>query len=189
MKRLWVAGAIVLMLSMLAQTQAATALSQWAPLNASRLSAFGENYTEREVHRSLQELPGFSTFDYLAYAVHGGTVVLYGKVMNPDLRTTACAVASAALGVTGVVNKIALLPNSPSDSRIRLAVLGAIYSSPSLLRYALVGGGGAIHIVVENGRVTLEGEIAALSDARRIVERVAMVPGVVSISNHLVIVN
>ena len=159
------------------------------PLNASRLSTFGENDMEREIHRSLQALPDFGVFDYLAYTVNGSTVVLYGKVMNPDLRTTACALAGAALGVAGVVNKITLLPNSPSDNRIRLAVLGAIYGDPALQRYALAVTGGAIHILVESGRVTLEGEVETLSDARRVVERVERVQGVVSISNHLVIDN
>ena len=187
-KSSWFVGAIFA-LSASTTCQAAAALSQWAPLNASRLSMFGENFTEREIHRSLQGLPDFGVFDYLAYTVDGGTVVLYGKVMNPDLRATAAAVASTALGVASVINKIRVLQDSPTDNHIRLAVLGAIYSDASLQRYAFTGNGGTIHILVECGRVTLEGEVAALSDSRRIMERVGTVQGVVSISNHLNIVN
>jgi hypothetical protein len=171
------------------QCQAATELSQWAPLNASRLSTFGENPIEGEVHRSLQRLPYFGVFDYLAYTVEGSTVLLYGKVMDPNLRDSAAAVAATAQGVTCVIDKIELLQNSPSDNRIRLDVFGAIYSDPLLLRYAFAGTGGAIHIVVERGRVTLEGEVASVSDARRIAERVDKVSGVASISNHLVMGN
>ena len=87
---------------------------------------------------------------------------------------------------TRVINHIALLPDSPSDNRIRFAVFGAIYSDPLLGWYAFAGSGGAIHIVVERGNVTLEGEVVLASDTRRIVELVGKVPGVLSISSHLV---
>jgi hypothetical protein len=180
---------ITLILLQSTQSRAAALLSQWTPLNASRLSTFGENYTESEIHRSLQALPGFSAFDYLAFRVDGNTVSLYGKVFNSALRTSAASVAAAAQGVSHVINHITLLQDSPSENHIRLAVLGAIYSDPRLAHYASIGSGGAIHIVVEGSTVTLEGEVALVSDARRVVERVGAVPHVLKIANHLAIGN
>jgi hypothetical protein len=190
MKRLGVLFAeITLMIFAATRGQAAGLLSQWAPLNASRLSTFGENYTESEIHRNLQALPDFSAFDYLAFTVDGNTVLLYGKVLNSALRRSAASVAATAQGVSHVINHITLLQDSPSENHIRLAVLGAIYSDPRLARYASIGSGGAIHIVVEGGTVTLEGEVALVSDARRVVERVGAVPHVLKIANHLAIGN
>jgi hypothetical protein len=109
--------------------------------------------------------------------------------MNPDLRASACTAAGGVVGVKAVVNKITTLPNSPADNRIRVHLLSAIYSDARLLRYAASGPGGAIHILVDHGRVTLEGEVAVLSDARRVVERAGSVQGVVSISDRLSVVN
>jgi hypothetical protein len=169
-----------------ASAQSKRSLSQYIPLNASRVSTFGENSAESEVHRSLQRLPYFGVFDHLAYTVEGSTVLLYGKVLNPILKDDAAAIAATAQGVTSVINHIKLLSDAPSDNQIRFAVFGAIYSDPMLGRYAFAGSGGAIHIVVEGGRVTLEGEVALASDARRIVKQVGTVPRVLSISSHLV---
>jgi osmotically-inducible protein OsmY len=118
--------------------------------------------------------------------LEGSTVLLYGKVLNPILKDDAAAIAATAQGVTSVINHIKLLSDAPSDNQIRFAVFGAIYSDPMLGRYAFAGSGGAIHIVVEGGRVTLEGEFALASDARRIVKQVGTVPRVLSILSHLV---
>jgi hyperosmotically inducible protein len=187
MKRSSLVGA-ALVLVVCVSAESHRSLSQYAPLNASRVSTFGENRTEREVQRSLQNLPDFGVFDHLAYTVNGNTVLLYGKVLKPDLKDAAAAAAATAQGVARVINHITLLPDSPSDNRIRIAVFGAIYGDPLLGRYAFAGSG-AIHIVVEGGRVTLEGEVALASEARRIVERVERVSHVSSISNHLAVGN
>ena len=93
MKRLSVLLAeIILILCVSTRSQAAAMLSQWAPLSASRLSTFGENCTESEIHRGLQALHYFGAFDYLAYTVEDSTVLRYGKVLNPDLNGSAATV-------------------------------------------------------------------------------------------------
>jgi hyperosmotically inducible protein len=52
-----------------------------------------------------------------------------------------------------------VLPLSNFDDRLRLQVARAIYGSPTLSRYGM-GALPSIHIIVDNGHVTLEGVVA-----------------------------
>src|ERR1039457_7056658 len=61
-------------------------------------------------------------------------------------------------GVASITNEIAVLPLSSQDDRLRLQVARAIYRDPALSRYAM-GALPAIHIIVDNGKVTLTGEV------------------------------
>jgi hyperosmotically inducible protein len=165
-------------------------LSQYAPLDVSSVSTFGENAIEGQVHRELLRLAYFGVFDHLTFTVKGNTVILHGQAFHPSLLEDATEAAWGCIGVNDVVNLITLLPDSPADNRIRLAVFTAIYSQPSLSIYSNVGGGGAIHIVVQSGHVSLEGQVGSNADARRAVLRASGVTGVVSITSHLnVVVN
>lgn len=163
------------------------ALSQYAPLSVSSLPSFGENEIESAVRRQLLALPLFGVFDHLAFTVNGGTVVLRGQVLHPILKEDAATVVAALPGVWQVVNMVTLLQDSPADNAVRLAVFSAIYSHPSMSIYATVGGGGAIHVVVQGGRVSLEGQVGSKMDARRAVELASAQPGVVAITSHLTI--
>jgi len=59
-------------------------------------------------------------------------------------------------GLTVVTNNLEVLPLSSMDNQLRRQVARAIYSDPTLSRYAL-GAVQAIHVIVDNGHVTLEG--------------------------------
>jgi hyperosmotically inducible periplasmic protein len=162
-------------------------LSEYAPLNVSIVSTFGENAMESEVHRDLLNLAFFGVFDHLEFAVHGATVILQGQVFNPDLKYDAAEVAANIPGVEHVVNLITFLPDSPADNRVRIAVFKAIYGHSSMSIYQTVGAGGAIHVVVQSGRVVLEGQVSSKEDARKAAAWAGAVPGVVSVTNHLTI--
>jgi hyperosmotically inducible protein len=161
-------------------------LSQYAPIDVSSLSTFGENLIESAVHGELLKLPYFGVFDHLAFTVDGaGTVTLRGQVLSPRLRDDAAFIASNIDGVWSVVNLITILPVDPADNRVRIAVFSAIYGRRSMSIYATLGGGGAIHIVVRGGRVSLEGQVGSNADARRAAEFAATQPGVISVTSHL----
>jgi hyperosmotically inducible periplasmic protein len=160
-------------------------LSQYAPLSVSNLSTFGENLVESAIHRELLKLPFFGVFDHLAFSVKGNTVVLLGQVLNPTLKYDAEDVVAHIPGVGQIVNRITFLPDSPADNDIRLRVFTAIYGTRSMSIYTAGGGGGAIHIVVQGGRVSLEGQVGSNGDARRAVELACAQPKVVAVTNHL----
>ena len=148
--------------------------------------------TDKELRQHVQVAldwdPSVDATD-IGVAVDGGVVTLRGEALSPRLRDDAAFIVTNLDGVAGVVNLISLLPDSPADNRVRLAVFRAIYGHRSMSVYATMGGGGAIHIVVRGGRVSLEGQVGSTADARRAVEMASKQPGVVSITSHLAIAN
>lgn len=139
----------------------------------------------REVRHQLVMLPYYTIFDDLAFYVNGSTVTLVGAVTNPVLKSDAGNVVKGVEGVTHVDNQIKVLPLSPMDWQIRRAVFRAIYGDPQIGdRYghqALP----PIHIIVENGHVTLEGLVANQGDKNLIGIRANGVPNVFSVTNNL----
>jgi hyperosmotically inducible protein len=129
-------------------------------------------------------LPYYGVFDNLAYRVDGSSVTLLGQVTRPALKNDAGNVVKGIEGVERVDNKIEVLPPSPIDDGIRRAEYGAIYGHPGLDRYAMQAVP-PIHIIVANGKVTLEGVVATQSDKDLAGIRANGVSGVFSLANNL----
>jgi hyperosmotically inducible protein len=138
----------------------------------------------REVRHELVMLPYYGVFDNLAFTVNGNTVTLYGQVTRPMLRNDAANVVKKIEGVERVDNQIQVLPLSPADDRIRMATFRAIYNQPGLDRYALQAVP-PIHVIVDNGKVTLVGAVATQADKDMAALRANTVPGVFSVDNQL----
>lgn len=139
---------------------------------------------QKQVRRELLTMPFLSVFDNLEYRVDGDTVYVSGQVIRPTLRSMAEARLLSLPGVTKVVNQIELLPLSPYDDRIRLAVAQAVYGQASLNRYAL-GANPSIRIIVRNGNVILEGRVANRGDKDIAFLKANGVAGVFSVTNNL----
>jgi len=77
-----------------------------------------------------------------------------------------------------------VLPLSPMDNQIRRATYRAIFGYASMYRYAM-GTNPSIHIIVDNGHVTLEGVVANQGDKNIASLRANGVPGVFSVTNDL----
>ena len=139
----------------------------------------------KEVHHELVMLPFYGVFDNLAYKVSpDGTVTLLGEVSRPTLKSDAENVVKRIEGVERVDNQIKVLPTSPNDDRIRRAVYRAIYGNEVLSQYALRAVP-PIHIIVENGNVTLEGVVARQMDKQVAEMQAKSVPGVFSVNDNL----
>ena len=139
---------------------------------------------EREVRHELVMLPFYGVFDNFAFKVDGYKVTLLGQVTRPTLKTDAERVVKGIEGVESVDNQIEVLPLSPNDDRIRLAVYRAIYRHTALNRYALRAVP-PIHIIVRNGNVTLEGAVSGEMDKNIANIRAHSVSGVFSVTNNL----
>ena len=133
--------------------------------------------------------------------------MLHGKASRPTLKSSAERVVKKIEGVESVDNQIEVLPNSTNDDRIRAAVYASIYRYPALQRYTSNRGGPrgvpsvaraaggitndppigyhAIHIIVENGNVTLTGVVDSENDLAIAGMRANSVPGVFSVDNDL----
>jgi len=146
--------------------------------------AGGQSKMEREVRHELVMLPYYGVFDNLAYRVNGSTVALLGQVTRPALKDDAGKAVRGIEGVERIDNQIRVLPLSAMDDHIRLAEYRAIYSQPGLEKYALQAIP-PIHIIVENGHVTLEGVVANQADKDIAYVRANSVSGVFSVTNNL----
>ena len=138
----------------------------------------------REVHHELAMLPYYSVFDDLAYRVDGTKVTLIGQVVRPVLKDDAGNAVKHIEGVTQVDNQIQVLPLSPMDDQIRRAEYRTIYSEAQLQMYA-VRNIPPIHIIVDNGHVTLVGVVDSEADKNMANIRANTVPGVFSVTNNL----
>jgi len=164
------------------------------------------------VQENLSSLNHYAVFDWITFGIKGKTIVLKGYASRPMLKTEADAAVKGIKGVQSVENQIVVLPYSPNDDRIRIAVYNRIYTNVALSRYnanegsiaralapwpnvaaraggitnAPPSGYHAIHIIVNNGRVTLYGVVTSSMDSE-IAEIMANgAPGAFSVDNQLV---
>ncbi len=146
-----------------------------------------EGRIAKEVRHQLVMLPYYGVFDDLAFRVSGSTVTLLGSVTRPTLKSDAENVTKRIEGVTKVDNQIKVLPLSSMDDRIRIAEYRAIYGDPTLSTRYGYRALPSIHIIVENGHVTLEGVVANQGDKNLVGIRANGVPGVFSVTNNLIV--
>jgi hyperosmotically inducible protein len=142
----------------------------------------------REVRHELVMLPNLSLWDNLAYKVEGYKVTLLGQVRNAGLKSEAENSVKRIEGVEQVDNQIQVLPPSPADDRIRIAVARSIFDAPGLFPYAMQSVP-PIHILVQGGNVTLEGVVNNEGDRNMAEMRAKQVPGIFSVTNHLQVAN
>ncbi|MHB8410739.1 MAG: BON domain-containing protein [Candidatus Acidiferrales bacterium] len=154
------------------------------PRNESKYGAKYDTWLNKEVRHRLAMLPWYGVFDNLAYAINGNEVTLSGQVVNPSTKGDAVASVKHIEGVTKVVDNITVLPPSSFDNQIRRAEYRSIFSEASLSRYSM-GVNPSIHIIVDNGHVTLEGYVDNATDIQLATIRANSVPNVFSVTNNL----
>ena len=140
----------------------------------------------REVRHQLAVVPYLSVFDHIAFTLDGNNVTLTGQVVRHTLKTDVEAAVKSIEGVGSVVNQIEELPASAADDDLRNEVYRAIYEDPVLSRYA-VEELPSIHIIIKNGKVTLEGQVESEADKNRATARAGFVANVTSVKNELVV--
>ena len=100
----------------------------------------------------------YTLWDDISFRVDNGNVSLLGAVSQPYKRSDLQRIVQHIPGVASVTNELKVLPLSFQDDRLRLQVARAIYRDPVLSRYAM-GAVPSIHIIVDNGKVTLTGVV------------------------------
>jgi len=113
----------------------------------------------KKLVHEIRMYPRYSIFDNVSFFVDEGRVELLGAVSQPFKKADLGRLAQSVPGVTSLSNEIKILPVSPMDDRLRLQVARAIYRDPVLSRYGLQAVP-PIHIIVDNGHVTLEGVVS-----------------------------
>jgi hypothetical protein len=161
------------------------------------------------VRSTLQRLPYYGVFDFLAFGIERGTVTLVGYAYQGTLKTDAENAVKRVGGVDEVANQIEVLPTSQQDDRIRWSTFHNIYTDDFLSRYAPGGpmsaryealrlsrfpgmqpsGSYPIHIVVKQGRTILLGIVDNEADKRVAALRAREVSGVFDVQNELSVRN
>jgi hyperosmotically inducible protein len=100
----------------------------------------------------------FTIFDSVHASVDAGHVTLFGKVTMPYKALDIEKRVARVDGVKDVRNTIEVLPVSSFDDSLRLRIARALYAHPALSRYG-VSRNPSIHVIVEHGRVTLDGVV------------------------------
>jgi len=143
---------------------------------------------EKAVSSALWKLPHYGVFDSLAFKIEGSTVTLAGQVLIPITKDDASRRVKALPGVTNVINNIEVLPLSDNDDSIRIRAYRAIFSTGDLFRYSM-GADPTIHIIVKNGRITLEGVVSSKEDAALALLAARGVTGTFGVTSNLKIQN
>jgi hyperosmotically inducible periplasmic protein len=151
---------------------------------AAAVSERAEARIAKEVRHEIVTLPFFDVFDNTEFRVDGYNVTLMGQVTQPNIKSDAERAVKGIEGVENVSNQIEVLPLSPNDDRLRVALYRAIYGFPSLQRYALPVIK-PIRIIVRNGHVTLEGIVNNEADKNVVKLRANGVHGAFSVTNNL----
>lgn len=118
---------------------------------------------QRQVRHEIAMYPYYSIWDDVSFRVDNGQVELTGAVNQPYKKSDIERIVQRVPGVTSVTDEIKVLPLSPNDDRLRLQVARAIFRDPVLSRYAM-GAIPSIHILVDNGHVTLAGVVETEMD-------------------------
>jgi hyperosmotically inducible periplasmic protein len=112
----------------------------------------------RDISDSVHRSSHFSIFDGIEASVTHGRVVLDGWVTMPFKKNDIERRVRAIEGVQSVDNRIQVLPVSQFDDELRFRIARAIYGNSAFWNYAAMANP-PIHIVVNGGRVTLQGVV------------------------------
>jgi hyperosmotically inducible protein len=117
----------------------------------------------RDVQRQVLQYPHFTIFDSVSAQVDNGTVTLVGKVTMPYKKNDIERRVRKLASVERLDNRIEVLPVSQFDDDLRFRIARAIYSNPNFRPFATMVNP-PIHVIVERGRVTLEGVVNSQVD-------------------------
>jgi hyperosmotically inducible periplasmic protein len=115
------------------------------------------------VRHAIVMYPRYSIFDDVYIEVANGAVRLRGVVSQPFKKSDIDKLVRNVAGANQVQDDIRVLPLSRDDDRLRMRVARAIYGDATMTRYAMEPIK-PIHVIVENGHVTLTGLVATEFD-------------------------
>lgn len=126
----------------------------------------------RNARRAILTYPFYTVFDNVVLQINGNDLTVKGQVTQPYKKSDIGYFLAHIKGVTELTNDLQVLPVSQYDDQIRLAIARAIYDDPAFINYGNQAHP-SIHIIVDNGHVTLDGVVnsevdraEAMRDAR-----------------------
>ena len=140
---------------------------------------------EQQVNSKLRGLLRYGVFDNITYQVNGDTVILSGKTITLGTKRDAARAVKDIKGITTVVNNIEELPIGSFDNRIRQAAYVTFVNRGPAQYFSEINPD--VRIIVENGRITLEGFVSSRSDSNLLNILARGLSGVFEVTNNLVV--
>jgi hyperosmotically inducible protein len=125
----------------------------------------------------------FTIFDEVSAAARDGVVVLTGKVTTAVKKDSFEKRVAQIPGVERVDNRVTVLPSSPSDEDLRHRVARNVYGHANFWSDAVMPDP-PVHIIVEQGHVTLIGVVRSAAD-RALARALAMQANPVAVAIEL----
>jgi hyperosmotically inducible protein len=135
------------------------------------------------VVKAVNHYSYFTIFDDVNVQVDHGVATLTGRVTQPYKKSDLEKRVANVDGITRVNNRMQVLPLSRFDDQLRYRIARAIYGNMNFWQYASMANP-PIHIVVDNGRVTLIGVVQSEVD-RMLARSLASQPGAFSVTSQL----
>jgi len=127
-------------------------------------------------------------FNAISVNIQNGVATVGGHARTDVDKDSALALVATTPGVKDLVDTIEVDPVSMMDDQTRLAVARAVYSFPTLNKYA-IDPAKPIRISVQKGNVELYGMVDTQADKDVAFVRANSVSGVFSVKNYLQVAN
>jgi osmotically-inducible protein OsmY len=133
---------------------------------------------------AIDASPSYYIFDYVGVGVGtDGVATLKGWTYYPASATEFVKLAQAQPGARKVVNEIRRIMVTDADQALRLQVARLIYTRPTMMSFSRMNG--PVHILVNNGVVTLGGFVDKESDVDGFERLVRFNTGALNVVNAL----
>lgn len=130
------------------------------------MKAESDDALANEVADKVRRYVFYTVYDDVEGNVHDGTVTLTGTVTAPYKAGEIANLVARVHGVREIDNKIKTAPVSTFDDQLRFTIASRIYRDPLFWNYAIQANP-PIHVVVENGHVTLTGVVNSEVERRK----------------------
>jgi osmotically-inducible protein OsmY len=138
----------------------------------------------RQIVAGILGYPGYTVFDHVQFGIEGRDVVLRGVVTEPSKKRELEETLRAITGIGEIDNEIRILPDSDADRKLREQLFRRIYEDSLFAEFASERNP-PIHILVEDGWVTLTGVVDEVLQKMSAEAMVRNVFGVISVRNRI----
>ena len=136
-----------------------------------------------EVTDKVQHYSQLTLYDDIQGRVRNGIVYLSGSVTEERKQADIVERVAKVKGVQAIDNKIAVLPANQSDDQLRVRIATAIYRDEAFINYSMSDP--PIHVIVNNGHVTLIGIVRSDLEKRKALEAARFVNGVLVVDDKV----
>lgn len=126
-------------------------------------SNLSDKTISNNVRQALDKHIFYDVYDWYTEDVNNGVVTLNGWVHEPWRKAEFEKIVEGVPGVVKIKNEMDILPLSSLDDQLRHEIFRAIYTDPMFQAYGVLVNP-PIHIIVDQGKVYLEGKVNSESE-------------------------